>query len=52
LLEKLLLLLCYSFIVTAQAVLLKELKCNLQSCEFMVSCNFAENHFFILQDES
>jgi hypothetical protein len=43
LLEKLLLLLRHSFITTQQAMLLKELKCNLQSGEFVVLCNFAEN---------
>jgi hypothetical protein len=36
LLEKLLLLLHYSFITTQQAMILIELKCNLQSGEFVV----------------
>jgi hypothetical protein len=31
---------------------LKELKCNLQSGEFVVLCDFAENYSFILQDEA
>jgi hypothetical protein len=29
---------------------LKELKCNLQSGEFVVLCDFAENYSFVLQD--
>jgi hypothetical protein len=33
-------------------VVLKELKCNPQSGEFVVLCNFAENFSFILQDEA
>jgi hypothetical protein len=44
LLEKLLLLLCHSFIATQQALFIKELKCNLQSGEFVVLCDFAENY--------
>jgi hypothetical protein len=56
LLEKFLLLLhhsyIYSFIATQQAVFLRELKCNLQSSEFVVLCDFAENYSFILQDEA
>jgi hypothetical protein len=52
LLEKLLLLLLHSFIVTQQAMFPKELKCNLQSGEFVVLCNFTENYSFILQDEA
>jgi hypothetical protein len=51
LLEKLLLLLRHSFIATQQAMFLKELKCNLQSREFVVLCDFTENSF-ILQDEA
>jgi hypothetical protein len=31
---------------------LKELKCNLQSSEFVVLSNFAENYSFVLQDEA
>jgi hypothetical protein len=31
---------------------LKELKCNLQSGEFLVLCDFAENYSFVLQDEA
>jgi hypothetical protein len=31
---------------------LKELKCNLQSGEFVVLCDFAENYSFVLQDEA
>jgi hypothetical protein len=31
---------------------LKELKCNLQSIEFVVLCDFAENYYFVLQDEA
>jgi hypothetical protein len=50
LLEKLLLLLSYSFIATQQ--FLKELKCNLQSSEFVVLCDIAENSSSILQDEA
>jgi hypothetical protein len=30
----------------------KELKCNLQSSEFVVLCDFAENCSFLLQDEA
>jgi hypothetical protein len=52
LLEKLLLLLRHSFITTQQAIFLKELKCNLQSGEFVVLCDFAENYSFVLQDEA
>jgi hypothetical protein len=52
LLAKLLLLLCHSFISTQQATFLKELKCNLQSGEFVVLCDFAENCSFVLQDET
>jgi hypothetical protein len=52
LLEKLLLLLRHSFIATQQAMFLKELKCNLQSDEFVVLCDFAENYSFVLQDEA
>jgi hypothetical protein len=51
LLEKLLLLLCCLFTATQQAMFLKELECNLQSGEFVVLCNFAENSF-VLQDEA
>jgi hypothetical protein len=29
---------------------LKELKCNLQSGEFVVLCDFNENYSFVLQD--
>jgi hypothetical protein len=50
LLEKLLFLLRHSFIATQQAMSLKELKCNLQSGEFVVLCDFAENSSFVLQD--
>jgi hypothetical protein len=52
LLEKLLLLLRHSFTATQQAMLLKELKHNLQSGEFVVLCGFAENYSFCLQDEA
>jgi hypothetical protein len=52
LLEKLLLLLHHSFIATQQAMFLKELKRNLQSGEFVVLCDFAENYSFVLQDEA
>jgi hypothetical protein len=52
LLEKLLLLLCHSFIATQQVMFLKELKCNLQSGEFVFLCDFAENYSFVLQDEA
>jgi hypothetical protein len=52
LLEKLLLLLCHSFIATQQALFIKALKCNLQSGEFVVLCDFAENYSFVLQDEA
>jgi hypothetical protein len=52
LLEKLLLLLRHSFIVTQQAMFLKELKCNLKLGEFVVLCDFAENYCLILQDEA
>jgi hypothetical protein len=52
LLEKLLLLLHHSFTATQQAMFLKELKCNLQSREFVVLCDFAENYSFVLQDEA
>jgi hypothetical protein len=52
LLAKLLLLLRHPFIATQQAVFLKELKCNLQSGEFVVLCDFAENYSFVLQDEA
>jgi hypothetical protein len=31
---------------------LKELKCNLQSGEFVVLCDFAENYSFFLQDKA
>jgi hypothetical protein len=51
-LEKLLLLLRYSFIATQQAMFLKELKCSLQSGEFVILCNFPENYSFDLQDEA
>jgi hypothetical protein len=51
-LEKLLLVLHNSFTVTQQAMFLKELKCNLQSGEFVVLCDFAENYSFVLQDEA
>jgi hypothetical protein len=50
LLEILLLLLCHSFITTWQAVFHKELKCDLQSGEFVVLCDFAKNYSFVLQD--
>jgi hypothetical protein len=33
-------------------MILKELKCNLQSGEFVVLCDFTENYSFILQDEA
>jgi hypothetical protein len=33
-------------------MLLKELKCNLQSGEFVVLCDFAENYSLVLQDEA
>jgi hypothetical protein len=52
LLEKLLLLLHYSFTVTQQAMFLKKLKCNLQSSKFVVLCDSAENYSFMLQDEA
>jgi hypothetical protein len=52
LLEKLLLLIHDPFIATQQAMFLKELKCNLQSSEFVVLCDFAENYSFVLQDEA
>jgi hypothetical protein len=52
LLEKLLLLLLHSFTATQQAMFLKKLKSNLQSGEFVVLCNIAENYSFILQDEA
>jgi hypothetical protein len=52
LLEKLLLLLLHSFTATQQAMFLKELKCNLQSGEFVVLCDFTENYSFVLQDEA
>jgi hypothetical protein len=52
LLEKLLLLLCHSFIAPQQAMFLKELKCNLQSGEFVFLWDFAENYSFVLQDEA
>jgi hypothetical protein len=52
LLEKLLLLLRHSYIATQQVMFLKELKCNLQSGEFVVLCNFAENYSFVLQYEA
>jgi hypothetical protein len=29
---------------------LKELKCDLQSCEFVVLCDLAEYYFLVLQD--
>jgi hypothetical protein len=31
---------------------LKELKCNVQSGEFVVLCNFAENYSFVLHNEA
>jgi hypothetical protein len=31
---------------------LKELKCNLQSGEFVVLCDFAENYSFVLRDKA
>jgi hypothetical protein len=31
---------------------LKQLKCNLQSGEFVVLCNYTENYSFILQDKA
>jgi hypothetical protein len=31
---------------------LRELKCNLQSGEFVVLCDFAVNYSFVLQDEA
>jgi hypothetical protein len=37
---------------TQQDMFLKELKCNLQSGEFVVLCNFPENYSFVLQDEA
>jgi hypothetical protein len=52
LLEKLLLLLRHLFIATQQAMFLKEPKYNLQSGEFVVLCDFAENYSFVLQDEA
>jgi hypothetical protein len=52
LLENLFLLLCHSLIGTQQAIFLKELKCNLQSGEFVVLCDFTENYSIILQDEA
>jgi hypothetical protein len=54
LIEKLLLLLLlhHSSIATQQAMFLKELKYNLQSGEFIVLCNFAENYSFVLQGEA
>jgi hypothetical protein len=45
------LLFIHSFISTQQVMFLKELKCNLQSGEFVVLCSFAENYSFVLQDE-
>jgi hypothetical protein len=51
LLEKLLLLL-HSSTGTQQAMFLKELKFSLQSGEFVVLCDFDENHSFVLQDEA
>jgi hypothetical protein len=50
LLEILLLLLCHSFIAAQQTMFLKELKCDLQSGEFVVLCAFVENYSFVLQD--
>jgi hypothetical protein len=52
LLEELLLLLHNSFIGAQQAMFLKELKCNLQSGEFLVLCDFPENYSFVLKDEA
>jgi hypothetical protein len=39
----------HSFIATQQAMFLKELKYDLQSGEFVVLCDFAENYSFVLQ---
>jgi hypothetical protein len=33
-------------------MILKEQKCNLQSSEFVVLCDFAEKYTFVLQDEA
>jgi hypothetical protein len=44
--------LCHSFTATQQATFLEELKCNLQSGEFVVLCNFAKVWSFVLQDET
>jgi hypothetical protein len=52
LLEKLLLLLRHAFIATRQAMFLKEMKCNLQSGESVVLCDFTENYSSVLQDEA
>jgi hypothetical protein len=48
LLEKLLLLL-HSF---KQAIYFKELKCDLQSGESVVLCDFTENYTFVLRDKA
>jgi hypothetical protein len=48
----LLLLLHHSFIAAQQAVFHEILKCNLQSNEFVVLCDFTENYSFTLQDEA
>jgi hypothetical protein len=45
LLEKLLLLLHHSFIAMQEAMFLKEVKCNIQTGEFVILCDFAENYF-------
>jgi hypothetical protein len=52
LLEKLLLLLRHSFVATQQAMFLKELKCDPQTSEFVVLCDFVENYSFVLQDKA
>jgi hypothetical protein len=52
LLEKLLLLLCHSYIATQQAVFFKQLKFNLQTGELKVLCDLTENDSFVLQDEA
>lgn len=38
------------FTAAQQATYLTELECNLQTGEFVVLCDFAENYPFILQD--
>lgn len=51
LLEKLGDLLTHSFISSEQSKFLRDMKSFLQPCLLVVLCDFAENYYFVIQDE-